>query len=64
MKISINAVLAHCTLCYFSIIFTINAGIGIYFVYYKHMNRNKETDPKEKFHFLRQQLLERILSNL
>ena len=36
----------------FSIIFTINAGIGTYFVYYKYMNRNKETDPKEKFYFL------------
>ena len=36
----------------FSIIFTINVGIGTYFVYYKYMNRNKETDPKEKFYFL------------
>ena len=35
----------------FSIIFTINVGIGIYFVYYKYMNRNKETDCKEKFYF-------------
>ena len=25
-----------------SIIFTINIGIGTYFVYYKYMNRNKE----------------------
>ena len=36
----------------FSIIFTINVGIGTYFVYYKYMNRNKETDPKEKFYIL------------
>ena len=36
----------------FSIIFTINVGIGTYFVYYKYMNRNKETDRKEKFYFL------------
>ena len=35
----------------FSIIFTINVGIGTYFVYYKYMNRNKETDRKEKFTF-------------
>ena len=27
----------------FSIIFTINIGIATYFVYYKYMNRNKET---------------------
>ena len=26
----------------FSILFTINIGIGAYFVYYKYMNRNKE----------------------
>ena len=26
----------------FSIFFTINIGIGAYFVYYKYMNRNKE----------------------
>ena len=26
----------------FSIILTINVGIGIYFVYYKHMNRNEK----------------------
>ena len=31
----------------FSIVFTINVGIGTYFVYYKYMNRNKETDRKE-----------------
>ena len=36
----------------FSIIFTINVGIGTYFVYYKYMNRNKETDCKEKIYFL------------
>ena len=28
----------------FSIIFTINVGIGTYCVYYKYMKRNKETD--------------------
>ena len=37
----------------FSIIFTINVGIGTYFVYYKYINRNKETDCKENFYFLR-----------
>ena len=36
----------------FSMVFTINVGIGTYFVYYKYMNCNKETDPKEKFYFL------------
>ena len=36
----------------FSIVFTINVGIGTYFVYYKYMNRNKETDRKEKCYFL------------
>ena len=36
----------------FSIIFTINAGTGTYFVYYNYMNRNKETDRKETFYFL------------
>ena len=35
-----------------SIAFTINVGIGPYFVYYKYMNRNKETDRKGKFYFL------------
>ena len=35
----------------FSIIFTINVGIGTYFVYYKYMNRNKETDHREKCYF-------------
>ena len=39
-----------CTL--FSIVFTIKVGIGTYFVYNKYMNRNKETDCKEKFYFL------------
>ena len=34
------------------IIFTINVGIGSYFVYYKFMNRNKETHRKEKNYFL------------
>ena len=33
----------------FSIIFTANIGIGIYFVYYKYMNRDIETDAKEIF---------------
>ena len=36
----------------FLIIFTINVGIGTYFIYYKHMNHNKETGTKEKFYFL------------
>ena len=35
----------------FSIVFTINVGSGTYFVCYKYMNRNKETDCKEKFYF-------------
>ena len=30
----------------FSIFFTINVGIGAYFVYYKYMNRNKENVSK------------------
>ena len=36
----------------FSIIFTINARIGTYFVYYKFMNHSKETDRKEKLYLL------------
>ena len=36
----------------FSIIFTISNGIGTYFVYYKYVNRNKETDRKEKVYLL------------
>ena len=40
----------------FSIILAINIGIGTYFVYYKYMNRNKETDRKG----IRQQLLDVI----
>ena len=42
-----------CTLCIvlFSIIFTIKVGIGTYFVYYKYINHNKETDPKESFNY-------------
>ena len=39
MKISINAVLY---IVLFSIIFTINTGIGTYFVYQKYMNLNKK----------------------
>ena len=35
----------------FLIIFTINVGIGTYFVYYKYMNLTKESDPREKFYF-------------
>ena len=33
-------------------IVTINVGIGTCFVYYKYMNRNKDTDRKEKIYFL------------
>ena len=54
---------AHCSLL-FSIIFTINVGIGTYFVYYKYMNHDKKTDAKEKFLFFKQQLLNAILLNL
>ena len=36
----------------FSIIFTINVGIGTDFVYYKCMNRDKKTGAKEVFYFL------------
>ena len=36
----------------FSLIFMINVRIGAYSVYYIHMNRNKETDHKEKIYFL------------
>ena len=36
----------------FLTIFTITVGIGTYFVYYKYMNCNKETDRKEKIYFL------------
>ena len=39
-----NSCILHIVL--FSIFFTINVGIGAYFVYYKYMNRNKETVSK------------------
>ena len=48
MKISINAVPAHCFLC-FLVIFTINVGIGTYFVYYTYINCDKETGVKYDF---------------
>ena len=35
----------------FLIIFTINVGTGTYFVYYKYINHDKETDPKENFNY-------------
>ena len=41
----------------FSIVFTINVRIGTYFIYYKDMNRNKETIDRKNFIF-RQQLLD------
>ena len=47
----------------FSIAFTINVGIGTYFVYYKYMNSNKKTDRKEKFYFLAK-IIRRNLLNL
>ena len=36
----------------FSILFTINVGIGVYFVYYKYMNRNKEN--VSNYHYVSQ----------
>ena len=41
------------TLCtvLFLIIFTINVGIGTFFVYCKYMNHVKKTDGKERFYF-------------
>ena len=44
MKIYINAVNV-----LFSIIFSINIGIGTYFVYYKYMNCNKESVSKYNY---------------
>ena len=35
----------------FSILFTINVGIGTYFVYYNYMNRNKKTGATESFNY-------------
>ena len=35
----------------FSIVFTINVGIGRYFVYHKYMNRDKKTGTKESFNY-------------
>ena len=35
MKISVNAILARCILYFFSILFTINVGVGAYFVYFQ-----------------------------
>ena len=31
--------------------FTFSVGISIYFVYYKYMNRNKETAVQESFNY-------------
>ena len=39
----------------FSIFFTINVGIGAYFVYYKYMNRNKKMFLNIKIMFIKQQ---------
>ena len=39
----------------FSILFTINVGIGAYFVYYKYMNRNKKMFLNIKIMFIKQQ---------
>ena len=36
----------------FSIIFKINVRFGIYFVYYKQINRDKKSGAKEQFYFL------------
>ena len=36
----------------FSIIFIINVRFGIYFVYYKQINRDKKSGAKEQFYFL------------
>ena len=35
----------------FLIIFTINVGIDTYFVYYKNINRDKETGANESFNY-------------
>ena len=45
--------LSSCTLyiVLFSIVSPINLGIGTYFIYYKYMNHNKDTDCKENFIF-------------
>ena len=37
----------------FSIIFTINAGIGAYFAYYKYLNHNKENVSKYDYIYQR-----------
>ena len=41
----------------FLIVFAINVRIGTYFVYYKYMDYNKESDRQEKFYFLGNKLL-------
>ena len=35
----------------FSIIFTVNIGVGTYFVYYKYINYVKKTAVKESFNY-------------
>ena len=47
-----NVCKSSCTLyiVLFSIIFTINIGIGTYFVYYKSMNHNKKTGARYDSH--------------
>ena len=51
VKIVSENVLGYCPLG-FSIIFIINIGTGVYFVYYKYMNHNKENIFKYDYIYL------------
>ena len=44
----------------FSIFFTINVGIGAYFVYYKYMNRNKNNVSRYDYIYIKQQFAKLI----
>ena len=50
----------YCTLyiVLFSIIFTINVGIGTYFVYYKYMNHDKKSVVQTKIYLANNNLIE------
>ena len=65
VKLTKNENIYKCNSCIlyivlFSMFFTINVGIGAYFVYYKYMNRNKKKMFLDMFMFIKQQLTKLI----
>ena len=65
VKLTKNENIYKCNSCILYIVlflmfFTINVGIGAYFVYYKYMNRNKKKMFLDMFMFIKQQLTKLI----